>query len=109
MRSFIVSMGSFLMVRTIREIQRRYEPRKASGGAKLMLRRVFSPKIVVGFMTIRPDNVIRISAFQDVICKGFGFASCRSRVKDDVVTARPIAEPPDIIEVFSETTTQTQA
>ena len=74
-----------------------------------MLRHLSSPIIVVGFAAIRPNNVFRISAFQDVICKRLRFASCRSRVKNDVVTARPIAEPPDIVPVFSETTAQTQA
>ncbi|WP_170362225.1 hypothetical protein [Ruegeria arenilitoris] len=50
-----------------------------------------------------------ISAFQDAKRKGLGFASCWTCVKDDVVTARPITEPPDIILVFSETAAQTQA
>lgn len=97
-----------LHVRPTRKYQRLFEPRKASGGAKLMLRRACSPVVVMGFAAIRPSNVIRISAFQDAKRKGLGFASCWTCVKDDVVAARPIAEPPDIIQVFSETTAQTQ-
>lgn len=70
------------------------------GGAARLLRRDRSPIVMVRFTAVGPDSILWISAIQDRMSECLGLASCRARVKSDVVTARPIAEPPNVISVY---------